>query len=366
MPMNQIIHEKRKELGLTQEQIADYLGVSTPAVSKWEKGITSPDTSLLPPLARLLKTDLNTLFCFNTELSSQEIGNFCNELALLGQHDIQKTFKLAQAKIHEFPHNELLLNNVTILLDSLLLQTFETEIPKDSLEEQIVSWYSQLMKSEDEKIKNSSTYMMVNRYIRQDKLELAQSLLDTITDEQIMSNCLPDKLLLQVSIYLKQNLPDKAALILENALLHNIERTHLLLLRLIDAELTDGNTDIAKSLADKSKEMARLFDQWKYNEYVAEYEILSLEKNADKMLPFLKEMLEAMLVPWEFKDSPLFWRMASQTKEFDSKGLLSMLLKQLKHAPDCDYLFEHPKFEEWIQNLESLSQSSDFATAKVL
>ena len=41
MKINQIIREKRKELSLTQEQIADFLGVSTPAVNKWEKGSLS-------------------------------------------------------------------------------------------------------------------------------------------------------------------------------------------------------------------------------------------------------------------------------------------------------------------------------------
>ncbi len=39
MKINQIIREKRKELSLTQEQIADFLGVSTPAVNKWEKAV---------------------------------------------------------------------------------------------------------------------------------------------------------------------------------------------------------------------------------------------------------------------------------------------------------------------------------------
>lgn len=38
MPINQVIREKRKELGFTQEQVADYLGVSAPAVNKWESG----------------------------------------------------------------------------------------------------------------------------------------------------------------------------------------------------------------------------------------------------------------------------------------------------------------------------------------
>lgn len=40
MPMNTVIQEKRKELGLTQEQVAEYLNVSTPAVSKWETGVS--------------------------------------------------------------------------------------------------------------------------------------------------------------------------------------------------------------------------------------------------------------------------------------------------------------------------------------
>ena len=44
----------RKAKGLTQEQLADMLGVSAPAVSKWETGSSYPDISLLCPLARAL------------------------------------------------------------------------------------------------------------------------------------------------------------------------------------------------------------------------------------------------------------------------------------------------------------------------
>ena len=38
MKMNEIIRVKRKEQNLTQEQVAQRLGVSAPAVNKWEKG----------------------------------------------------------------------------------------------------------------------------------------------------------------------------------------------------------------------------------------------------------------------------------------------------------------------------------------
>lgn len=40
MKINLIIKNKRIEQNLTQEQLASSLGVSTPAVNKWEKGVS--------------------------------------------------------------------------------------------------------------------------------------------------------------------------------------------------------------------------------------------------------------------------------------------------------------------------------------
>ena len=83
--------------------------MSIPAVSKWEKGSTSPDLSLLPPLARLLKIDLNTLFCFQEDMSQQEIEYFCKETGMVVQEKgIAAGFEAAEQKIREYPHNEML------------------------------------------------------------------------------------------------------------------------------------------------------------------------------------------------------------------------------------------------------------------
>lgn len=72
MRINEIIKERRLAKGFTQEQIANYLGVTAPAVNKWEKGTSCPDIVLLPALARLLDTDLNTLLSFQDDLSEKE------------------------------------------------------------------------------------------------------------------------------------------------------------------------------------------------------------------------------------------------------------------------------------------------------
>ncbi len=61
MNIGNVIMTKRKELGLTQQALADKLGVSFQAVSKWEKGNTSPDLELIPRLAAELHTSSDAL-----------------------------------------------------------------------------------------------------------------------------------------------------------------------------------------------------------------------------------------------------------------------------------------------------------------
>ena len=53
MNIGEVIRHYRKAQNLTQEEVARRLGVTAPAVNKWERGATLPDITLLAPLARL-------------------------------------------------------------------------------------------------------------------------------------------------------------------------------------------------------------------------------------------------------------------------------------------------------------------------
>ena len=69
--MNQIeigkfISSKRKEKGLTQSLLAEKLGVSDRAVSKWENGISMPDYSIITNLCEILDISINELFSGKT------------------------------------------------------------------------------------------------------------------------------------------------------------------------------------------------------------------------------------------------------------------------------------------------------------
>ena len=73
MKISEVIRNYRKKEDLTQQQVANYLNISAPAVNKWEHGISCPNIALLAPLARVLKIDVNTLLAFNEELSDVEV-----------------------------------------------------------------------------------------------------------------------------------------------------------------------------------------------------------------------------------------------------------------------------------------------------
>ena len=63
----------RKEKGLTQEELANHMGVSPQAVSKWENDQTCPDISALPKLAELLGVTVDELLTGREELPAVRV-----------------------------------------------------------------------------------------------------------------------------------------------------------------------------------------------------------------------------------------------------------------------------------------------------
>ena len=78
MQIGSVIRKYRKECGLTQEEMAKRLGVTTPAVNKWENGNTNPDIELLAPIARLLHISLDTLLSFQEKVSELQYADLAD------------------------------------------------------------------------------------------------------------------------------------------------------------------------------------------------------------------------------------------------------------------------------------------------
>ena len=74
------ILQKRKERGITQEELAEFMMVTKASVSKWETGQSHPDILLLPKLATFFNISVDELIGYDPDLSSAQIQKFYIDL----------------------------------------------------------------------------------------------------------------------------------------------------------------------------------------------------------------------------------------------------------------------------------------------
>lgn len=72
MKTGEIICKRRKELGLTQNQLAKSLNISFQAISKWENNTAYPDIEMLPKLAAALNTTVDALLGYNSVITDYD------------------------------------------------------------------------------------------------------------------------------------------------------------------------------------------------------------------------------------------------------------------------------------------------------
>lgn len=106
------IKNLRKAKGLTQEQLAENLGISPQAISKWELGIGTPDIAMLPAISRFFKVSLDSLFHLKMEMSEDETERILEEFGGYYWHDFAKGEKLMLDSLAEYPGNPELQNHL--------------------------------------------------------------------------------------------------------------------------------------------------------------------------------------------------------------------------------------------------------------
>lgn len=343
MKINDIIKRQRKQLSLTQEQVAQYLGVSIAAVSKWESGHTYPDITLLPPLARLLKVDLNTLLSFNEELTDQEIAVFVNELSQkVGNIPFSDIMEEAREKIREYPNCDRLICNVAMTIDGVL--AMDPKADKTIYQKEIDQLYERLLKSEDLIICHQVLALLINKYITGGELEKAEALLNEIPDRIVDKTRIQANLLIQKKEYLK------AAEILEKKMLsfaENLRDTQLTLLT-VKKELKEWES--MERIKEVSKQTIALYELWEYGSSLVDMQYGILRKDVVSTLKGLKGLLKSIKHPWSIKDSILYPHVP--TKKSEEAGLPEYYLKsfvdEIKQEESLEFLHGNEEFEKLL------------------
>jgi len=79
--LGDVVIKNRHRLGITQDDLAAYMGVSKAAVSKWETGTTYPDITLLPKLADYFNISIDKLMGYEPQMTREEIRKLHKQLS---------------------------------------------------------------------------------------------------------------------------------------------------------------------------------------------------------------------------------------------------------------------------------------------
>lgn len=105
------IKRLRREKNLTQEALADFLGISFQAVSKWECGDAYPDITLLPVIANYFQVTIDELLGNDKIRSEENIQAYLNEYKRLiynndeDHKNYKKSVSLAKQAYKEYPYD---------------------------------------------------------------------------------------------------------------------------------------------------------------------------------------------------------------------------------------------------------------------
>lgn len=338
MKINEIIKLKRKELNLTQEQVAEYLGVTTPAVNKWEKGNSYPDITLLPPLARLLRVDLNTLLSFNDELNDYEIGKFTNDLATIVEtKGYDCAFKIAMDKIYDYPNCYKLIYSVSSFLQGALSLYCVND--KDKYENEIEKLFIRVSNCDDLELANNVNSLLISKYIQRKDYDSAQMLIDKLPNVSI------NKKQLQANLYISQDKLKDACEILEKEILFMANSIQSSLLNLINIALKQNKFDYALIYSDKIKQTTEIYNLWDYNKYIGYYEIAMKTKDTKKIVDTLKSMLNSIKKPWTLNNSLLYKHICDNPKSNSNDNKLGQIL--------INNIIKEPEFIELLNEYKA-------------
>ena len=343
MNIAEVIRKYRKEAGLTQEEMANRLGVTAPAVNKWENGNSKPDIELLAPIARLLHISLDTLMSFHEELAPSEIGDMIREMdTMFISEGFETVYEWASDKIKEYPNCNMLIWQVAVMLDARRLT--DANIDSEKYDEQINAWYELVLKDEDEKIKRHAADSLFGFYLRKKEYVKAEGYLQYFSDND------PMKKIYQGRLYKEQGDKENAYKTFEDIVLSAYHTLNFAFSLMTGLALEEGDIQEARYLAEKMGAIAGIFEMGKYHECVSMLDVVCAEKNVEETYHIVEQLLTSVDSLCDFQKSRLFQHMKfSETGSLFAENLKEKLLEGFRDSESFGYMRGDMAWEDLLQ-----------------
>lgn len=342
MDIGSVIKKYRKEAGYTQEEMANRLGVTTPAVNKWENGNSKPDIELLSPIARLLHISLDTLLSFHEKLTDLEIEVLIQKMdKMFSEEGYKKTYQWAVNTIKKYPNCNMLIWQITVMLDSRRI-IGECDNP-DKYDEQINAWYEIALNDEEEKIQHQAADSLFDFYLRKQDYAMAEKYLHYFSDYD------PVKKVKMGQLYMKQGKTEDAYEKLEDVVFSTYTTLNLTFGTMLTQALEEKNHEYAKYLAKKMSVLANVFNMGKYHECAAMLNVVVAEKDVEGTFQVAKQLLENVDTMGDFRESKLYQHMKFRDTENPyAKEMKKALLEEFRTEEEFSYMNGYEPWDQFI------------------
>lgn len=347
MQIGEVIREYRKSKNMTQEEMANYLGVTAPAVNKWEKGVSYPDIMLLSPLARLLGTDVNTLLCFRENLTDEEITRIVKEVSDTFMEEFEKGYALGESYLKEYPNCKMLvLQLAQIYYSNLLFSQIEDEKP---YEDRVWELVEEAEQSEDRKISESAMLWRITIYMGQNKLDEVEAILEKLPDVII------DKKDFYPNLYNRKGDYEKASEAYEKQIFNDIQIGITTMTVYGDLCLKQGREEQAEKIAEIYEKAVELFGfSHLYQGSMRMNYALQKQDTEETWKELEAYFMHLQQREIDYSDSPLFSRVNIRNNIRSRKMTMELMLRSIKTDEDAAYLKAAPDYEEKVARLEEI------------
>lgn len=305
MRIGDVIRTYRKNKNLTQEEMARRLGVTAPAVNKWENNVSLPDITLLGPIARLLETTPDTLLSFREELSQEEINDIVQEAdAKFQKTSYEEAFEFCRNKIRQYPGCDRLILRLAMILDGLrILKTVPDTEKIREYDREILDWYKQALLSEEAETKEQAAEALFSYYYRREDYEEAEKYLE------YFSRTDPVKKIHKALIFVQKGEHNAAYKEYEELLFQTGNVTEMALSGMFSLAEKDGDLEMAELFTQKLIRFSSLFETGRYHQLTPELSLALMKKDREKTKECMEGLLEAVDEMDAYKNSRLYSHM---------------------------------------------------------
>lgn len=339
MPIGEVIREHRKKKNLTQEELAKRLGVTTPAVNKWERGVSQPDIQLLCPLARLLDVTPDTLLSFEKELTTEEINGLIAEMdTMFINAPYAEVFAWAKGNMERYPNSAQLIWQLAVVLDARRL--FDGVENADIYDGDVEAWYLRALESGDEGVKSHAADSLYGFYLRKKQYDKAENCLAYFSEQN------PERKRKQADLFARTGRKEQAYKAYEELLFSGYQVLSMVLQSLYALAMKDEDRERARALIEKQCQLANVFEMGRYHEVAPRLELSTLEQDADATLTIMEEMLSSADQICAFAKAPLYAHMAfKDVRAAFIEKLKVDLLDGFRDEETYGYLKGDPRWE---------------------